>query len=422
MQYNVLIEAFCETYGLGKVREARLLPTGVANRTYIVETELDKYVIKAINPSRIRTAADLARIEITEQIAELANENGIPSISAKRLNGKIVNELNEQHYIVFDFFEGKVIRFKKITPENCFKMGGLLADLHQIDFEKKVDLNLDDLLRKHGVGGHVAFQIDWQYYFEKASLEKPKWLGIFEANLADLYKAIEVTLPSYLSFIPQDTLISHADLFSHNVLWKEDEPYIIDWERSGFIDATYDCLHTAIRWATKTPVAENENPLQIERLYAFLNGYTQKRSLNVENVAICLHIILYNRLNHLKNHLAKYFNSKDEVSKKQAEKVIKYSLFIVGSYKNLVIDQLEELQQFLMSNQSNYNDEKSPSYILIPKMKQLLIHHRSINESQRITYEKKISRLNAELAHVTKWAIGLRIYRKIKSIFKKNRK
>jgi len=418
MKYNVLIEEFCEAYGLGKVKEARLLPTGVANRTYVVETELDKYIIKAINPSRIKTETDLDRIEITEQIAELANERGVTSISAKRLNGKIVNEWCDQHYIVFDFFEGKVIRFKKITLENCFKIGSVLADLHNINFEKILDLNADDLLRKHGIGGQVAFKINWQYYFEAASRENPKWLDLFEANLADLYEAVEITLPSYLSFIPQDTLIAHADMFSHNVLWKDDEPYVIDWERSGFIDATYDCLHTAIRWATKTPVKQNENPLEMDRMYAFLEGYTQKRAINVENVAVCLHVILYNRLNHLKNHLVKYFNSEDETAKKQAEKVIKYSLSIFTGYKKLMMDQLETLEQYIVANQSNSEYEKSPSYMLVPKMKQLLDYH----EAQRISYEKRIARLTLELNHVTKWAFGLRMYRKMKLTFMKKQR
>lgn len=442
MNYNIKIEAFCEVNGLGELKQMQLLPTGVANRTYIVETTVGKYVIKAVNPTRLETETDIKRLEMTEQVAEVAKQNGLASISARRINGKIVNVLEGQAYIVFDFFEGHVIPFRKITTQNCFKIGKVLADLHHMKIDESLKLDFENTLKQHGYGGQIKFKIHWNYYFKKIAKTNPKWLGIFEKNLSDLYEITEATFPYYLTFLPQEIVVAHSDMFSHNVLWAEDSPHIIDWERSSFIDATYDCLHTAVRWATHFNEESMSATIDMQRLTAFFEGYTTKKTINVHNLEFCMHVILYNRLTFLRRTLLKYLEADDQITKEQAEKVIRYSLAIFGGYKGLLIE-LEELKTHIINRESNDLHEKTRSYELIPKIQKVLEdHHVKVDEltlqsnelamkyhlekEKVIALEKQydaqkseLNKLKSDFNHVYKRAIGLRVIRKLKRILKR---
>jgi len=442
MNYNILIEEFCEINGLGQSKHIQLLPTGVANRTYIVETTGGKYVIKAVNPARIETDADVKRLEMTEQVAEIAKQNGLASISARRINGKIVNVLKGQAYIVFDFFDGRVIPFRKITPEDCFKIGDLLVNLHQMNVDESLKLAFENTLKQHGYGGQIKFKIHWNYYFKQISKDHPAWLEIFETNLDDLYEMTEKTFPYYLAYLPQDIVVAHSDMFSHNILWQDELPHIIDWERSSFIDATYDCLHTAVRWATNFKDEEMSASIDKQRLFAFFEGYVTKRALNVHDLEFLMHVILYNRLTFLRRTLLKYLEAGDQIAKEQAEKVIRYSLAIFQGYKGLLTE-LEDLKWHIIHHESNYSAQKTPSHELIPKMQKLIEDHdakvdeltqqsneliaKNQAEKKRVTelekqyqsQKRELDKLKADFNHVYKRAIGLRVVRKLKRLLKR---
>jgi len=397
--YNVLIEDFCEANHLGEVIETRLFPTGLANRTYYMETVVGKYVLKALNPSTFQTEEDIQKIETTEYISELANQSGVSSISAKRINGKLVNTLQKQHYIVFDFFEGKIIPMNSITVDNCLEMGRVLGELHRLNFKFK-GKNFNKI-QTHNYGRQLRAKVDWEYYLRKSSKHSPKWLNYLNDEIDNLYEAFDLSFATYLSFIPQDVVIAHGDVFNHNVLWKDNVPYIIDWETTGFIDATYDCMYTAMRWATKNHTKSDEDSIDRDRLYAFLTGYTEKRSINIDNIEISLHMILYKKLTFLRNAFVRYLNPRDESSRKRAEKRIIFTASTLIDYKNL-INELKNLKEYISERQSEKKYEKSPSYKIIPKMNILIKEYNdSLNELTKLSKDYK------------------KLYKKYKKLYKK---
>ncbi|MCL1989836.1 MAG: phosphotransferase [Defluviitaleaceae bacterium] len=393
MNYNVLIEEFCETYGLGEVKEANLLPTGLGNQTYAVETVNGKYVIKALNPSQVKTESDIRRLELTERISELVSKNGISSIPAKRINGKIVNTLHEQHYMVFDFFKGRIIPLNSLTNEICFEAGQLLADLHQMNFEELSNEDLNHHIRDFQYGVQLKLRVDWNYYLKKATISSPEWLGYLKESIDDLYEMFDLSFAAYLSFVPQDVVISHGDIFNQNILWKDNTPHIIDWESSGFIDATYDFLYTSIRWATRNYVKPGEESVDKNRLYAFIEGYVERKSVNIENLEISLYVILYKRLGYFRNAFIKYFNPKDKIAKERAEKQIIYTLSIFKGYKNL-IDQLDDIKQHIIKRQLKQVYKKSPSYEVMSKIEQLIGNYNNKLDEISNDYKKQKRKAN----------------------------
>ncbi|MFS1511599.1 phosphotransferase [Chengkuizengella sp. SCS-71B] len=49
--------------------------------------------------------------------------------------------------------------------------------------------------------------------------------------------------------LASNTVISHRDLDSKNVMWNQDNPVLIDWESAGYINPMQDLIETAIYWS-----------------------------------------------------------------------------------------------------------------------------------------------------------------------------
>jgi len=355
--YNVQLEAFCKTHGLGEVVESSLFPQGMTNRTYFVETTEGKYVIKALNPKFVNTEDKRKKIEISEYLAEIAYHADIPSISANRINGNIINEFCGQYYMVFNFFEGKIRTLKNITVENCFRIGQLLAEMHNINFGNSLNFDIANISNYY-YGGEFKSGINWNYYFKKISKKKkkPEWLAHLESHLDDLYEMFDISQSTFKDFKPQDKVIAHGDVFHQNTLWYDDIPHIIDWETSGVIDATYDCLHTAMRWATEHTEG-HEMVVSIDKIYAFLNGYSEVRRIKVKRLEIVLNMIWYRRLTYLRFALRRYVKPQDKTDQKRAARKIIYSLAILKSYKEFK-HHLSDIKNYIIQQQPEQHSIK----------------------------------------------------------------
>jgi len=339
--YNVKIEEFCKRFGLGKIIEWELFPNGMANKTYWVETEQGKYVIKAINPTKVNSEKKLKRLIVSENIAEIANKQGVPSILVKRIEGEIINEFMDQHYIVFDFFDGDVIHLNKLTTLHCFKAGELLGRLHSAKFK---ELNKKDI-PKCSYGKKSEDRIDWEYYFDEIAKTSPDWLKLLEENLPLLNRMFDLSHEIHTNFTPGDKVVSHGDVSNLNVMWKGNTPYFLDWETGGYIDATYECLYAAIRFASQKDLQNSRKRiLNMEKLYAFFEGYTEKRILKVDDLNVALYMIYYKRISILQNYFRKYLSATDESHRKHSERVIIPFLELLKSIEGLEL-QMGEIKE-----------------------------------------------------------------------------
>ena len=391
--YNILIEEFCEAHQLGEAKEVRQFPTGLANQSYYVETKTGKYVLKALNPSKYISEEMIEKILITEYIAEIANQSGVTSISAKRINGMLINSFHKQHYIVYDYCDGKIIPMNSLTIKNCYEVGRMLADLHNLNIKFKKFENSKNI-QNHNYGGfkQLNAKVDWDSYLKKSSKHSPKWLSLLNNEITNLYEVFDISFSAYLSFIPQDVVIAHGDVYNHNVLWKDNVPFIIDWETTGFVDSTYDCIYSAMRWATKNHTKHGEDSLDRDRLYSFLTGYAEKRNINIDNIEISLCMVLYKKLNLLRNAFVRYLNPKDESSKKRAESRIVFTLSTLGDFKNL-LNELDKVKIHIANSQIiQCNNEyfKSPSYEIIPKVRDFVNeYNKNFDELGKLSRDHK---------------------------------
>ena len=124
-------------YELNQNYDCKLFRTGM-NHTYFLSNNETKYVL------RVYSHKWRSKSEITEEIEllKLLNENNLSiSFPIKDKNGKIIQEINApegiRYIVLFSFAKGDKIRF--IDKEICFKIGCLMAKIHNLTLNKTIN-------------------------------------------------------------------------------------------------------------------------------------------------------------------------------------------------------------------------------------------------------------------------------------------
>ena len=261
IKYNLQFEKLCNVLHLGEIAGApEAISGGLLHRMYAIKTTQGKYAIKALNPQIMARPKAMQDIINGEQIAGIA-ANNISTLTAKKINGTIVNEIDNQFYLVFDWVDGKSLKLNEIGIAHCKKIASILADIHMTDFSQLGmvdDYSSDEPLT------------DWNYYLQKGQKSNAVWADLLLENIEDLYSwSAELNIAAKL--LALDTVISHGDLDPKNVMWSKDNPIIIDWEGAGFVNPMCDLINTAIDWS------ENEiGDIDKDKFMAFIDGYKKK--------------------------------------------------------------------------------------------------------------------------------------------------
>lgn len=258
IQYNLQLEKLCNILQLGDlVNVPKAISGGLLHRMYEIQTTQGKYAVKALNPQVMQRPVAMQHFINSEGISNIA-VNKISGLPAKRFKGTFIHELDKQFYLVFDWVEGRSLKSNEINATHCEKIGGILGDIHRMDFSE---------LKLINEWTDNEELIDWNYYLQKGKESKSVWVSLMQQNIDKLYEwnaqANRVT-----SLLASNMVISHRDLDSKNVMWSKDNPIIIDWESAGYTNPMQELTETAIYWS------ENEmGTVDKERFLAFINGY-----------------------------------------------------------------------------------------------------------------------------------------------------
>lgn len=258
LQYNLDLEKLCLTLQLGKLfSNPKVLTGGLLHKMYAVETTQGKYAIKALNPQIMSRPAALQNYINSEKIAKVA-ANNLPALPARQFNGTSLQHLDGQYYLIFDWVDGRSLKANEINTDHCNKMGTILADIHMTDFSV---LNISKDPTK------AAEPTKWNDYLQQGQINKANWINSIQETI-DLLYDWTIKANNAAQQLASNTVISHLDLDSKNVIWNHDTPILIDWEASGHINPMQSMTETAIYWS------ENESGvLDQDRFSAFIRGY-----------------------------------------------------------------------------------------------------------------------------------------------------
>ena len=239
IKMNKIIENLIHKCNLGEIlEEPKRIEGGLLNKMYKVSTTKGKYALKLLNPEVMSRKDGKKNIIFTEKVSNIAKSNGIKCISAYEINGELIQSVDNNYFLVFDWFEGKPITEEELTLDKINKIAKELALLHKIDYSSiKNECNIYYELE----------EINFEFYLQKITNMKIKKLL---NDVKDRFSELDKESIKNMEFIKNNLVISHRDLDLPNILWdKNDKPVIIDWETSGLVNPTLEVIDTAWNWA-----------------------------------------------------------------------------------------------------------------------------------------------------------------------------
>ncbi|SDP47406.1 aminoglycoside phosphotransferase family protein [Halobacillus aidingensis] len=257
-QSDVQWQRLCFHADLGKlVSSPETLTGGLLHRMYLVKTTKGNYAVKILNPEIMKRPEAMKNYMNSEKISNLVS-NHIPALPANVINGRIVNETDNQFYMVFDWIKGRSLKHIEIRTTHSKKIGSILADIHKVNFE---ELNIE----YGGINnGHF---IEWHSYLEKGQQASAEWVTLLKRNIDKLYEW-ESKSKKAADVLSSEIVISHRDLDPKNVMWHQGSPVVIDWESAGYITPMQDLIETATYWST-----DGRGNINKSRFLAFIEGY-----------------------------------------------------------------------------------------------------------------------------------------------------
>jgi homoserine kinase type II len=247
------VRQFLEQYNINNFKDYKGITEGVENTNYLIKTSEQDYIL-TIYEKRVDENDLPFFIKLLSYLSE--NKFPCPKPIANKNNEKI-NRIKNKNAALVTFLNGQ--SKNKITSEECFEIGKITAQLHEIT--KKFDIN-----RKNNLSIE-----NWESIFEKTIKQK-----------IDLDESIIKKTKDYLNFLkdkwpkilPQG--IIHADLFPDNIFFTNNKV-------SGIIDFYFACndfFAYEIAICINSLCFDNNSTFNMTKAKNLIDGYTSIRTLS----------------------------------------------------------------------------------------------------------------------------------------------
>jgi homoserine kinase type II len=250
---NQEVRQFLEQYNINNFKDYKGITEGVENTNYLIKTSEQDYIL-TIYEKRVDENDLPFFIKLLSYLSE--NKFPCPKPIANKNNEKI-NRIKNKNAALVTFLNGQ--SKNKITSEECFEIGKITAQLHEIT--KKFNIN-----RKNNLSIE-----NWDSIFEKTIKQK-----------IDLDESIIKKTKNYLNFLkdkwpknlPQG--IIHADLFPDNI-------FFTNKKVSGIIDFYFACndfFAYEIAICINSLCFDNNSTFNMTKAKNLIDGYTSIRNLS----------------------------------------------------------------------------------------------------------------------------------------------
>jgi len=256
-----------EKYQLNENFICKLFRTGV-NHTYFISDNETKFVIR-VYCYKWRTNKEIE--QELELLILLKNNSLTVSHPIADKNGNFIQEINApegiRYVVVFSYAKGEKIRF--MSNETCYSIGSLMAKIHNITENKKIDrVNYDFEMFLNNSYNYLKT-------FFTEDLDEMKFLKEIGSKIPKRIKEC--------NFLENQNGIVHLDIWYDNLsVNNENEITIFDFDNCGngllILDIGYFCKQLFFIESDK-----NEYELKAK---SFLNGYQKIRHLSENEIKL----------------------------------------------------------------------------------------------------------------------------------------
>ena len=290
-----LIDFILQNYDLGQLLNSpEKLTGGLTNNSYKLNTNKEIVVVKILNSVNNHRITEL---EFSEQINELAYNEGIKTLPAIKVNDKFIQNYKNINFIVYKYYDGRVILSKEIDLERCKMLARELAKIHKLDTSKIKLPNTEQIYDK---------KIDFSFYFDKLKNIDEDWAIEFKNKFRTISQIYDKSYEVYKKLSIQKAF-THKDLNRLNVLWNNNDFVIIDWENATFSNPSIDFFSTA--WFLTDDVKEDKYKVFAKE---YFKNFRFQDSIETAAYVGIIDEIIWLEFN-LKRSLGMLSNNKDEI-------------------------------------------------------------------------------------------------------------
>ena len=337
------IEKFCENYNLGNVINISKITGGLMHKMFKVETDKGTYCVKVLNPEIMSRDTAYNNFVVSEKISNLAKDNGIPVSSALDINGNYLTKFEDMYYMVFDYVEGKTLKDDEITVEHCKKIGNILAHIHSLNYK---DIGLEPNIVEYNK------LYDWEEFINNPNFDKMPYKELYLANYKKYNSLLKRVNERYNSSNLTQTPC-HSDMDPKNVMWKNNEPIIIDWECACIANPEKELIETALCWSGFL-----SNNFDEEKFTAVIKEYSKYRDIDDDNCydVMCGNLII--RFKWLKYNIKRSLGilSNDEEEIELAKNEVIKTINEINRYLELIGRLYDIIYTLSIKEEKNYDD------------------------------------------------------------------
>lgn len=246
------------------------------------------------------------RIEHTEQINEHFSKNGIKTSLAVSHNGSYTHSASDEIWVAYPWLDAEPI--VKVDAKFCYEVGRLLGQMHNVPSSFQY------------VNEAIAFHkpnLSWKYEVDNICNDR---LLPFNLAFTDIerYSTWGYSCANEL-MKSENTILSHNDLHKGNILLRNNQFVIIDWELSGSVCPSVEMFDVGL---SLCGFCDGNTNLQlfdnvIKGYSEVYNGYSLISNSELAIGALCVLII-----EHMSINLNDYFLTGNQDSLDRAERFL----------------------------------------------------------------------------------------------------
>lgn len=261
-----LLEAACARFNLGHLRGVEPITGGLLHRLYRCTTDTGDFAIKEM-VAQAQDPGFKERIETSSKIEKQAAKTDIliPEIvfvpHTLEVLAPITLDNSDLHFVrVHRWVEGAIRTMEESFTELDW-LSKTIAHIHSLDMG-------GELPDRQQIAAYKPIQ--WNQWVNNVD-PRPTWSNLFSQTLETIEQFENLILKWQNSNKNRPLIPSHRDLTAKNILLKDGQPLIVDWDNATWvIDPLQDVFTVAIDWSLA-----RQGKLSEERIMSVVNAYLE---------------------------------------------------------------------------------------------------------------------------------------------------
>ena len=241
-----LIQKICQKLNLGDpISPAERIYGGLLHKMWKLSTDQNFYAIKELAPHiDFKNQSIRNNYELSEKIAMMFSNDGIPAISAIHQDGDYLIEIDAAFFLIYPWVNAKTLpTHEPISDQHGIKIAVLISKIHRIN------LNIFSLPSSQEPEFNTLSSAQILDDIKNSQTKKAPFADELKKHQKILL-ALNQKYLNAISHLKKQSVISHGDLDPKNVLWDaEDQPILIDWESARRLNPAHEIINACFDWS-----------------------------------------------------------------------------------------------------------------------------------------------------------------------------